>query len=246
MSSPWARAAEAEVAARLAEAAVPEDAPHMAAYMRDQFPFLGVRSPAAKAAWTEARRSVIAEHGRPTADDLLDLADALWARDEREFQYVAGKALAQAAGRKDLTGIGPGHLDRLRHLITTKSWWDTVDILAPSVVGPLARAHPDQVVPALDRWLVDEDLWLVRSAVLHQLKSKDATDRDRLAAYCLEAADHPDSFVRKAIGWALRQYSYVEPPWVEEFVAIHADRLSPLSRREAMKALERIRRDAPR
>ena len=236
---PWAAAAAATATHLLATAPVTGDPVAQAAYMRDQFPFHGLRMADVEAVWAQTRETVEATHGRPDGDDLVAFAETLWREDEREHQYVAAKALARVARRKDLSRLGPRHLDRIRGLITSKSWWDTVDILAPSVVGRLAARHPDEVLPVLDTWIVHEDVWLVRSALLHQLKWKDAVDRDRLARYCLLAAPHTDFFARKAVGWALRQYSYVDPGWVAAFVAEHEDVLDSLSAREALKAIRR-------
>lgn len=228
----WADHAATAVAARLERLGDPEDARAMAAYMRGQFTFLGVKSQPRDAAWREVRAESDERWGRPDADELVRFARLLWRRPERELRYVGAKALAARA-----RALAPHHLEAIRDLIVTDAWWDTVDILAPSVVGELARGHPGEVVPVLDRWLVDDDHWLVRSAVLHQLKSRARTDAERLGRYCTTAAPHPEWFVRKAIGWALRQYSYVDGPWVESFVA-RTD-LSALSRREALEALRR-------
>ena len=126
-------------------------------------------------------------------------------------------------------------------MITTKSWWDTVDELADHVVGAIVHAHPSQRA-VMDRWLVDDDFWLARTAILHQLDWKDDTDADWLFAACVRRAGDKEFFIRKAIGWALRSYSYVDPVAVERFVTDHAGELSGLSRREGLKAIERIRR----
>lgn len=230
----WASAAEAGIVAALRDLADPERAGEMAAYMRDQFAFLGITSPPRDAAWREVRAAADRTHGRPDADELVRFARAMWRRPEREYRYVGAKALAARA-----TTLTPDHLDELRRLIVTDAWWDTVDILALNVVGPLARRHGPAVVAVLDEWVVDEDHWLVRSAVLHQLKAKGATDVERLDRYCTIAAPHGEFFVRKAVGWALRQHSYVDAAWVEAFVA--RTELSPLSEREALKAIRRRR-----
>lgn len=235
----WAETAERALAMALESSANSETAADMRRYMRDQFAFLGVPSRHRDAAWRRARREADAAHGRPDGDELVRFARAMWRRPEREYRYVGAKALAARAGQLD-----PSHLDAVRELLVTDAWWDTVDILAPNVVGPLARVHPGEVVPVLNDWLEHDDRWLVRTAVLHQLKAKEETDTDRLARYCRIAAPHPDVFVRKAIGWALRQYSYVDPEWVADVVA-RTD-LSALSEREALKAMRRRDRSGPR
>lgn len=222
---------------RLDELADPERAGQMRAYMRDQFDFLGISSADVLATWQQARREVVETVGAPTAEDTLAFAEACWDHDERELQYVGAREL-QARVRL----LRPEHLGRVRALVQSRSWWDTVDILAPRVVGPMAEAH-DEVRAAMDEWIEDDDVWVVRSALLHQLFHRDDTDVERLAAYCRRQARHPDFFVRKAIGWALRQYSYTDPAWVTDFV--RRTELTQLSAREAMKAIERRRARPP-
>jgi 3-methyladenine DNA glycosylase AlkD len=167
----------------------------------------------------------------PTEAQLRTVAVACWALPEREYQYFACDWL-----QRHVRVCGPGILGTARALITTKSWWDTVDPLATRFVGALVTAHP-QLRTDMDRWSADENMWVVRTAILHHLHHGAATDTDRLFGYCARQAEHPDFFVRKAIGWALRQYARTDPAAVRNFVAGHRDRLSPLSVREAMKHL---------
>jgi 3-methyladenine DNA glycosylase AlkD len=208
-------------------AADPERAAGMRAYMRDQFPFLGIPTAARRA----LSREVLAGAPTPTGDDLRAVALACWELPEREYQYFASDLLGRHARRLD-----PAFLDTVRYLVTTKSWWDTVDALASKVVGSIVDRHPETVA-TMDVWLVDENLWLARTAILHQLTYKERTDTARLFRYCLARADHKDFFIRKAIGWALRQYAWTDPVAVRRFVAAHATELSPLSVREATKNL---------
>jgi hypothetical protein len=124
----------------------------------------------------------------------------LWALDAREYQYVACDLLA-----RHQRVCGAHFLVRQAEpLIQTKSWWDTVDALRSAVVGPLVSRH-DELVDVMWRWIDSDDIWLVRSAIIHQLGYGEHTDEDRLFALCARRADHPDFFVRKAIGWALRE-----------------------------------------
>jgi len=205
----------------------PERAAAMAAYMRDQFPFAGLPAPALRA----VERSAFGGLPKPSAEDLREFARACWARPEREFQYAACDYL-----RKHVGAAGAGFLPVARELIVTKSWWDTVDPLATRFVGDLVRLHP-LLGDVMDAWSADENMWLVRTAILHQMHYRTSTDADRLFGYCTRQAGHPDFFVRKAIGWALRQYAYTDPAAVRAFVDAHRDRLSPLSVREATKHL---------
>lgn len=123
-------------------------------------------------------------------------------------------------------------LATLRWLVTHKSWWDTVDSLAHST-GILVQAHPE-LVDAMDTWIDDKNFWVARVAILHQLSYKHDTDATRLFDYCARRATDTEFFIRKAIGWALRQYARTDMPAVKDFVASHPE-LSPLSAREALK-----------
>jgi 3-methyladenine DNA glycosylase AlkD len=216
------RLAEAYGAAR-----DPVRAAGAAAYMRHRFPFLGIAAPAQKA----LSREVLAGLPTPSERDLTAVARACWALPEREHQYFAVGLL-----RRHVRVCSPAFLPVARELVTTKPWWDTVDALAGRVVGPLVAAHPE-LATTMDDWSSDDDLWLVRTAILHQLFYRSATDTGRLFGYCARQAGHRDFFVRKAIGWALREYAKTDPDAVRDFVAQHRDRLSGLSVREALKNL---------
>jgi 3-methyladenine DNA glycosylase AlkD len=205
----------------------PDRAAPMAAYMRDQFPFLGIPSPTQKA----LTREVLAGLGRPAEPDLAAVALACWERPEREYQYFACSLL-----RRHARSCGENFIATAQRLLVTKSWWDTVDALAAHLVGPLVAQHP-ALVATTDAWLTDDDRWLIRTAILHQLTYKEATDANRLFRYCTVQATHPDFFVRKAIGWALREYAKTDPAAVRTFVNAHHSRLAALSVREALKNL---------
>jgi 3-methyladenine DNA glycosylase AlkD len=213
---------------RLGAARDPVRAVAMAAYMRDQFPFAGVPAPALRA----VERVAFAGLPAPTEADLRAVAEECWSRPEREFQYVACDYL-----RRHPAVQGPGLLPLLRTLIVTKSWWDTVDPLATRIVGDLVRRHP-RLTAEMDAWSTDDNMWLVRTAILHQLHYRATTDAARLFGYCARQAAHRDFFVRKAIGWALREYAYTAPDAVRSFVADHRGALAPLSVREATKHLD--------
>lgn len=203
----------------------PERAAGARAYMRDQFAFLGIPAPAQRV----IAREVLAGLPRPTEPDLRAIAVACWALPEREYQYFACDLLRRHAGR-----CSAGLLDTARVLVTTKSWWDTVDALAAHVVGPLVANHP-ALVQTMDAWAADDDMWLARTAILHQLRYGPRTDAERLFRYCLARSEHRDFFIRKAIGWALRQYAWTDAREVRRYVAANRERLSPLSVREALK-----------
>lgn len=198
-----------------------------AAYMKGVAPFLGIPTPQRRA----LSRTVLDGTGRPGEADCAAIALRCWELPEREYHYFAADYLRRHVGR-----CSSGFLPVTRHLVETVSWWDTVDALAAHVVGPLVAADP-ALTADMDAWIDDENLWVARTALLHQLRRKETTDAERLFGYCLRRAGHPDFFVRKAIGWALREYGKTDPDAVREFVEGARDRLSPLSVREALKNL---------
>ncbi|MGZ4692572.1 MAG: DNA alkylation repair protein [Acidimicrobiales bacterium] len=227
----WSSDVVRRVAERFEAARDPEAAGPMAAYMRHQFAFLGISTKRREA----MLREVVAGRPAPDERDLIDLTLALWDRDEREYQYAALWIL-----RRRQRVLTPDFVPTAEHAITTRSWWDSVDTLAQHIVGGIVRRHRD-LESLMAEWLVSDDIWLARSSILHQERWKADTDPDVLFAACLARAADKEFFLRKAIGWALRSYSYVDPVAVELFVRDHDAELSGLSKREAMKAIERQR-----
>lgn len=199
----------------------------MTAYMRHQFRFLGVKAPAQKAVF----RAALAEAGPPADDaDVVAAVDALWARPGREHRYVACRLAVRHAAK-----ASPDLLDHVARWITDAPWWDTCDLLARGGAGEIVRRHPAQR-STMDRWLGGDDLWLTRAAIIHMGGWKEAMDREWVFAACLARAEHPDFFVRKAIGWILRDLAWVDPDAVIAFVGgPGAQVLSGLSTREALK-----------
>ncbi|GAA3398106.1 DNA alkylation repair protein [Streptomyces roseoviridis] len=219
------------VLARLTElypaAGNPFRAQEMVAYMQGVAPFLGVRTPERRA----LSRTLLAGLPAPDEADCTAVALRCFALPEREYHYFAVDYL-----RRHVKRCSSAFLPVARDLVTTVSWWDTVDHLAAHVVGGLVAADP-ALAAHMDEWIADDDVWVARTALLHQLRFKDATDAGRLFSYCLLRAGHPDFFLRKAIGWSLREYAKTAPAEVRAFVAQNTTRLSPLSVREALKNL---------
>lgn len=218
----------AGIVATLAAVADPARAAPMADYMRGRFAFLGVPTPLRRRL---ARPFVAAAKraGDPAA--ALLLAHGLWRERWRECHYVAVDLLAACAPQ-----LPAAALAGLEPLLVTHSWWDSVDALAKHAVGAIVRNHPG-VVPTIERWAADPNLWLRRTAILHQLGARAATDRERLFRHCLANGADPEFFIRKGIGWALREYAYANPDAVRDFLDAHRGALSPLSVREAAKHL---------
>lgn len=229
MTAPAVEALLLQIEAALRPLADAEQAVPMRAYMLNQFVFFGIRA--------TARRNALRDLPRQktwTAPDLLALAEALWDLPEREFQYVAVDLLKKHYRQLDLDS-----LPRLLQLVQRQSWWDTVDGLAGVVGDILLLAHTCQcdVQRHMDTCLCHSNLWVRRVAMLHQLGWKAQTDEARLLRYALALAPETDFFIRKAIGWALRDYARIRPESVRDFLAQHAQRLSGLTRREAGKHL---------
>ncbi|WP_142150119.1 DNA alkylation repair protein [Streptomyces sp. SLBN-31] len=208
-----------------ADAADPARAAPMRAYMKDVAPFLGLITPVRRA----LSREVVDGLPRPGETDCTAIALRCWRLPEREYQYFAVDYL-----RRHARVCSSAFLPVARHLVGTRSWWDTVDLLAAHVVGTLVAADP-ALKADMDAWIADEDLWIARTALLHQLRHKERTDAERLFAYCLIQSGHPDFFIRKAIGWALREYARTDPDAVRAFVARERGRFAPLTLREALK-----------
>ncbi|MBC9729654.1 DNA alkylation repair protein [Streptomyces sp. TRM68367] len=206
-------------------AADPERAAAMRAYMKDVAPFLGLPTPLRRT----LTRTVLAGTPRPAEADCTAIALRCWRLPEREYHYFAVDYLRRHAGR-----CTSGFLPVARHLVTTVPWWDTVDLLAVHVVGALVAADPE-LTADMDAWIADDDLWVARAALLHQLRYKERTDTERLFAYCLRQSGHADFFVRKAVGWCLREYAKTDPDAVRDFLVREGNRFSPLSVREALR-----------
>lgn len=208
-----------------AASADPERAVSLRAYMKDIAPFLGLTTPDRRA----LSRVVLAGTPRPDEADCTAVALHCWRLPEREYQYFAVDYL-----RRNVRRLSSGFLPVARHLVSTVPWWDTVDLLACHVVGGLVAADP-KLRSDMDAWIEDDNLWVARTALLHQLRHKEATDAERLFGYCVRQSGHPDFFIRKAIGWCLREYAKTDPEAVRDFVARERERLAPLSVREALR-----------
>ena len=216
-----------ELRTELQSRANPDQIEAMAAYMKDRFEFMGVRAPAAR----EAAKPSLAAAKDADADELIAFVDDCWDEPEREFQYVGCIVL-----RRWISTLEPEHLGDLERYVTTKSWWDTVDALAIWSVGRLVFANRE-LAEVMDQWIESDDFWLARTAILHQLSFKADIDAERLYRYAEARAQDSEFFIRKAIGWALRDHARLDPDGVRAFVAANEERLSGLSKREALKRI---------
>lgn len=203
----------------------PEKAGSMEAYMRHKFSFLGVTAPERNALYRKYFPSA-----KKTKVIDWDFVDTCWEKNPREYQYVAANYLK--AMQSYLT---ENDLPKLEHLVVTKSWWDTVDIL-DRVVGSLVADHPE-LEEVLLKWSLSDNIWLRRVAIDHQLLRKEKTNVQLMEKVLLNNLDQTEFFINKAIGWALRDYSKTNPEWVESFIEKNKERMAELSIKEASKYL---------
>lgn len=203
----------------------PVNAAPMKKYMRDQFEYLGIKSPQFKVLVSEH----IKQNGLPTIEDLDVIVRELWDLPQREFQYLATSLIGKMEKQ-----LREDFIVTLEHLITHKSWWDTVDTLAGHPVGVMFKRYPKVKAKYLKKWRKSENFWLRRTTLLFQLGYKTETDFDLLCELVRENLGSDEFFINKAIGWALRQYAWTNPTAVKKFVKATKE-LHPLSRREALK-----------
>ena len=195
----------------------------MSKYMQDKFRFLGVRG----ATRTEIYKKYFPD-ARKTKTIDWDFVENCWNKEEREFQYVVVyylKAMQKFLKREDIS--------KLKYLVVTNSWWDTVDLLA-KVIGSLVIRIEGYDKIMLE-WSKDSNIWLRRVAILYQLSLKDKVDEIILDKVLVNNLSDSEFFINKAIGWALRDYSRYNPEWVREFIKKNKDNMANLSIREASK-----------
>ncbi|MGC9470354.1 MAG: DNA alkylation repair protein [Bacteroidales bacterium] len=205
----------------------PEKAVMMKKYMKNRFPFYGIQSPLRRELLRPLLRNV-----NPTRDELIHVVDELWMREPREYQYAAmelADRFRQLLNEEDVCF--------LERLITTRSWWDTVDFLASRLTGSFLQRFPELTPGVNKQWMESGNLWLQRTCLLFQLRYKEKTNTDLLFANIAACAASGEFFLQKAIGWALREYSKTDAETVRHFVGTH--KLSPLSEREAMKIIRK-------
>ena len=205
----------------------PTQAGPMKKYMRDQFDYLGIKTPQNAA----LQKEFFKEHGFPELSALDTVLRDLWTLPQREFQYVAVGLLGRFQRQ-----IPANFIKTIEYLLVTKSWWDTVDTIAGGPVGVHFQRFPEVREKYLAKWRASDNFWLRRTTILFQLNYKKETDFDLLCEIIRENLDSKEFFINKAIGWSLRQYARVDPKAVTRFVK--STPLHPLSRREAMKHLE--------
>lgn len=215
----------------------PEKIDGMESYMRHQFKFLGLQAKERRQLARTFLNSEIKEaksrcDQTDSSKSIVDwnLLYTLWEQPEREFQLIGIDYLK--ALEDDLV---PADFPQLRQLVKTKSWWDTVDFLAKNI-GKMVQKEPT-LIDDMYRWSLEDNIWIRRVSILQQLSLKDETNTDLLAAVILNNVSDEKFFIKKAIGWALREYAKTDEEWVRRFIARHKEELSALSYREATKNL---------
>jgi 3-methyladenine DNA glycosylase AlkD len=205
------------------ENAVIKDAPAMEAYMKNHFKFYGLKSPLRN----EITKSHMLQYGKVSYEDMEQVVFDAYAQPYRELHYFAMTLLE--THKKNLQ---EKDIELVKYMVLNNSWWDTVDYIATRGAGELIKKYPS-LIEVMDEWSTHENMWLRRIAILHQMKYKSKTDTKRLFSYCIKNAKDKEFSIQKAMGWALREYAYVDANAVLDFVANHT--LPNLTVREAKK-----------
>ena len=203
----------------------PEIAAAQKQYMRNQFEFYGLKSPERRM----IQKAILVEYGMPTTEQLPKLLELMWQNPHRDFQLY-GIDLIERSIKK----VEKDFITVLEKLIITKSWWDTVDMLAGKLAAQHFKRFPEFVPAYSNKWMASENMWLQRSAIIFQLKYRKTTDIELLFGYILQLKDSKEFFIQKAAGWALREYSKTDWVLVADFIEEHED-LAPLTKREGLK-----------
>lgn len=200
----------------------------MKRYMRNKFEFVGIKSPIRK----ELSKPFLKKANLPPVDSIEEIVKEFWKKPEREFQYFAMILLSKYSKKLDANDY-----KLFEYMIINKSWWDSIDYISPHLVSTHFKLFPQLTKPISEKWVNSNNMWLQRSAILFQLKYKTETDTELLFNYINRLASSKEFFIRKAIGWSLREYSKTDPKLVLEYVTRNEDKLSGLSKREALKII---------
>jgi 3-methyladenine DNA glycosylase AlkD len=231
MKSRKARALVQSLRKELKRSADPIKASEMRAYMKSEMPYYGVQTPQRRA----IQREVFSQHPLKSYEEWKDTILTLWRTARfREERYAAiGLAGDKAYGEYQQLKS----LSVYEEFIVTGAWWDYVDGIAIDLVGGLLEKYPRSMKPKMRTWAKGKDIWRRRSAILSQLKFKDETDLDLLYDCIAPSLGEREFFLRKGIGWALREYAKTDPREVLRYIRDNRDRLSPLTKREAMRPI---------
>jgi 3-methyladenine DNA glycosylase AlkD len=204
-----------------------EIAQGQAAYMKYNFSYFGLKAPV----WTALSKAIFIEKGVFSGEDLMDFVNICFEDDHREMHYLALEMVQKVIKKQD-----ENFIDFITFVLSTKSWWDSVDWIAPKLAGEHFKRFPHLITPVTEQWMASGNKWLQRSAIIFQLKYREKTDFDLLSKYILEIAGSKEFFLQKGAGWALREYSKRNPSTVMDFVAKNPQ-LSNLTKREATRLI---------
>jgi 3-methyladenine DNA glycosylase AlkD len=196
------------------------------AYMRHQFEFYGLKA----AKRREIQKPFLIKGNLPEKSELEDIIKALWTKPQRDFQYVGQELVF-----KYIKQFEKKDIELLEFMVIHKSWWDTVDYIAANLVGAYFKIYPKKIKNTISKWLVSNNIWLQRSALLFQLKYKEELDTVLLSNIITHLLGSKEFFINKAIGWILREYSKTNPAWVLEFTK--TTNLDQLSKREGLRLI---------
>jgi len=194
------------------------------AYMKNNFEFFGIKSPLRR----DIQKPFFQKEFLPHKYEIEGIVKELWSKPQRDFQYFAQELLFRYAKEFDSKDI-----DLLEFMVVHKSWWDSIDFIAPKLIGAYFKRYPEYRNGTVERWMKSDSIWLQRSSILFQLKYKQELDTDFLAYVINNLNGSKEFFVNKAIGWILRDYSRIDAKWVSDFCKNSS--LSNLSRREALR-----------
>lgn len=197
------------------------------AYMKGQFEYFGMKTPVRR----EATKPFLQKDYLPSKNELALLLKTVWERPERDFQMFGLDLMAKYKNKLSKEDIG-----LLEYLITNKSWWDSVDFIASTMVGAYFIKFPNEIQSVIPRWMKSESMWLKRTCIIFQLKYRDKVDLKLLSTVIIKCLGSKEFFINKAIGWALREVSKTNAEWVIDFANKYE--LSGLSRREALRLIK--------
>jgi 3-methyladenine DNA glycosylase AlkD len=222
-----------QLRSRLRQVSDPEKAPQMQKYMKSSMPYLGVPAPLARKVFKETFAALRFDNEKSWRNAIL----YIWGNAQFREEWYAAVALCESRLSKGFQT--PDTLSLYEEMIVTGAWWDVVDALASHCVGELLRRYPEQIRKEILIWSRSENIWKRRTSIICQLGFKQETDLKLLYACIRPSLGSKEFFLRKAIGWALRQYAWTNPSEVRRYVQAHEREMSPLSMREALKNSER-------
>ncbi len=199
------------------------------AYMKNIFNFYGITSPIRQ----KEQKIFFVSDLKPCLETIAETIKCLWAKPEREYQYF-GQELLQSYSNSFMEK----DIKLLEYMITHKSWWDTIDFIAPKLVGIYFKQFPDKRDQILEKWLESGNIWLQRTCIIYQLKYKQDTDTECLQDVILTLVGSKEFFINKAIGWALREYSKTNAQWTLDFIQNYGHKMASLSIKEGLKRIK--------